>query len=200
MTAIAASGLGLSMVVDHRRLVASRRCDHNGPVRIDPDPAGSELALLAQYLDYQRETMLLKVADLSVQQVREPHPPSDLTLVGLLYHLALVEESWLELRFAGLPERRPWIGVDWEADPNWEFRTAAEIAPEEVRQRYSEACDRSRKVVSEATSPEQMSVQPMRDGQHFSLRWVLLHLIEETARHVGHADLLREALDGMVGE
>jgi uncharacterized damage-inducible protein DinB len=169
-------------------------------VRINPDLVGSELELLAQYLDYQRETVLLKVAGLAVEQMRAPHPPSDLTLAGLLYHLALVEESWLEVRFAGLPERAPWAGVDWEADPNWEFRTAAGLAPESVRQRYRDACDRSRRVVSEATNLDQLSVQPLRDGRRFSLRWVLLHLMEETARHAGHADLLREALDGTVGE
>jgi uncharacterized damage-inducible protein DinB len=169
-------------------------------VRVDPDPVGSELELLAQYLEYQRETVLLKIAELPVEQMRQPHPPSDLTLAGLLYHLALVEESWLEVRFAGLPERAPWVGVDWEADPNWEFRTAADLAPEQVRQRYREACDRGRRVVSEVTDLDQLSVQPLRDGRRFSLRWVLLHLIEETARHAGHADLLREALDGTVGE
>jgi uncharacterized damage-inducible protein DinB len=169
-------------------------------VRIDPDPAGSERELLAQYLDYQRETMLLKAGDLTAEQLHERHAPSDLTLAGLLYHLALVEESWLEVRFAGLPERQPWVGVDWDADPYWEFRTAADLGPEQVRQRYRDACDRSRRVLSDATGLDQLSVQPLRDGRHFSLRWVLLHLIEETARHAGHADLLREALDGTVGE
>jgi uncharacterized damage-inducible protein DinB len=169
-------------------------------VRIDPDPAGSELDLLAQYLDYQRETMLLKTADLAAEQLHDMHAPSNLTLAGLLYHLALVEESWLEVRFAGLPDRQPWVGVDWDADPNWEFRTAADLGPEQVRQRYRDACDRSRRVVSGATGLDQLSVQPLRDGRRFSLRWVLLHLIEETARHAGHADLLREALDGTVGE
>jgi len=169
-------------------------------MRIDPEPAGTERDLLTQYLDYQRETLLLKVVDLTPEQLREPHPPSELTLAGLLYHLALVEESWLEVRFAGLAERAPWIGVDWEADPNWEFRTATELAPDEVVQRYREACERSRRVVAGATDLGQLSVQPLRDGRQFSLRWVLLHLVEETARHAGHADLLREAIDGTVGE
>ena len=70
--------------------------------------------------------------------------------------------------------------------------------PEQLRQRYLDACDRSRAVVRAASGLEQMSVKPVR-GKHFSLRWVLLHLIEETARHAGHADLLREAIDGSVG-
>jgi len=169
-------------------------------MRIDPDPLGSELQLLGQYLDYQRETVLLKTAGLSGEQLAQRFRPSELTLAGLLYHLALVEESWMEVRFLGRPERDPWVGVDWDTDPNWEFRTAADLRPEELRQRYREACDRSRQVVSEATSLDQQSVQPLRDGTHFSLGWVLLHLIEETARHAGHTDLLREAIDGTVGE
>jgi uncharacterized damage-inducible protein DinB len=168
-------------------------------MRIDPDPGGSELDLLGQYLDYQRETVLLKTDGLSGEQLARTLPPSKLTLGGLLYHLALVEESWMEARFLGLPERE-WAGVDWEADPDWEFHTAAGLPPDQLRQRYQEACARSRHVVSNAASLDQPSVQPLRDGSHFSLRWVLLHLIEETARHAGHADFLREAIDGTVGE
>ena len=169
-------------------------------MRIDPDPEGSELTLLVQYLDFQRETVLAKTEGLTEAQMVQRHPPSALTLAGLLYHLALVEESWLEERFSGLPEREPWGGVDWEADPDWEFRTAEGVDPEQLRERYREACARSRNVVSAASGPDQLSVQTLRDGRHFSLRWVLLHLIEETARHAGHADTLREAIDGSVGE
>jgi uncharacterized damage-inducible protein DinB len=169
-------------------------------VRIDPEPGGSERELLSQYLDYQRQTVLLKTDGLAAHQLAQKLPPSELTLGGLLNHLALVEESWMEVRFLGHPDREPWTGVDWETDPDWEFRTAADLGPEELRERYREACARSRQIVSEAVSLDQPSVLPLRDGRHFTLRWVLLHLIEETARHAGHADFLREALDGAVGE
>ena len=169
-------------------------------VRVDVDPHGSERELLCQYLDYQRETILLKVDGLSAEQLGQKHPPSELTLGGLLYHLALVEESWLEVRFVGHPERAPWVGVDWDADPDWEFRTGASLQPDEVLQRYRDACGRSRQVVSATASLDDLSAQTLSDGRRFSLRWVLLHLIEETARHAGQADLLREALDGTVGE
>jgi uncharacterized damage-inducible protein DinB len=169
-------------------------------MRIDPDPGASELDLLGQYLDYQRETVLSKTEGLSRQQLARRHPPSELTLAGIVYHLALVDENWMEVRFGGLPEREPWIGVDWDSDPNWEFRTASALEPQPLRDRYRQACERSRQVVSAASGPDQLSVRPLHDGRHFSLRWVLLHLIEETARHAGHADLLREAIDGSVGE
>lgn len=173
---------------------------HDGCVRLDPDPAGSELALLGQYLDYQRETVLLKTEGLTQEHVVRKLSPSTLSLPGLLYHLALVEEAWMEVRFLGLPEREPWLAVDWDSDPDWEFRTVVDVELEQLRQRYRVAYDRSRQVTSQATSPDQLSVQPLGDGHHFSLRWVMLHLIEETARHAGHADLLRESIDGTVGE
>jgi uncharacterized damage-inducible protein DinB len=169
-------------------------------VRTEPTSTGPELDLLSQYLDVQRETVLRKAEGLTAAQLAQPLPPSTLTLGGLLYHLALVEETWFEVRFAGLPERAPWAGIDWDADPDWEFRTAAELDPDDLRRRYRDACDRSREVVARASGLDQLSVQPRRNGEHFSLRWVLLHLLEETARHAGHADLLREAVDGSVGE
>jgi len=87
-----------------------------------------------------------------------------------------------------------------DSDPNWEFRTAAQLEPEQLQSRYREACDRSRHVVSNAAGLDQLSIGSLRNGRHFSLRWVLLHLVEETARHAGHADFLREAIDGTVGE
>jgi hypothetical protein len=155
-------------------------CQDEG-MRIDPDPAGPELAMLSQYLDYQRETMLSKTEGLTRQQLAQQHPPSQLTL-------------------AGLPDREPWASVDWESDPDWEFRTAAQLEPEQLHSRYRQACERSRHIVSGAAGLDQLSVRALRDGRHFALRWVLLHLIEETARHAGHADFLREALDGTVGE
>ena len=169
-------------------------------MRVDPDPSGSERELLCQYLDYQRETMLHKADGLNGDQLARAHPPSELTLGGLLHHLALVEESWMEVRFLGQPERAPWVGVDWDTDPNWEFRTAADLQPKELLQRYRDACDRSRRVVATTANLDELSVMTLENGRRFSLRWVLLHLIEETARHAGHADLLREALDGTVGE
>jgi dienelactone hydrolase/uncharacterized damage-inducible protein DinB len=168
--------------------------------RIRPDPGGGQREALGAYLDYQRATVLAKTEGLTAEQLNRRHAPSSLTLGGLLYHLALVEESWTEVRFAGQPKREPWAGVDFDADPEWEFRTSAELAPEQLRQRYREACERSRQVTAQATGLDQLSVVPLGNGQKFTLGWVLLHLLEETARHAGHADLIREAIDGSVGE
>ena len=169
-------------------------------MRQDPDPGAAERDALGQFLDYQRETILLKTEGLTRDQLAQQIPTSGLTLAGILYHLALNEESWLEVRFLGLPEREDWRGVDWDADPDWEFRTATGMDPDELRQRYRDACDRARQAAASAASLDQRSVFKGDDDWQFTLRWVLLHLIEETARHAGHADLLREAIDGAVGE
>jgi uncharacterized damage-inducible protein DinB len=170
-------------------------------VRQDPDPTtASERDSLGQYLDYQRETILLKTEGLTKAQLGQKIPSSDLTLAGILYHLALNEEGWFEVEFLGREDREDFAGIDWEADPNYEFRTALEKEPDWLRRRYREACDRARQVTAAADSLDDVSVSTRIGGKPFTLRWVMLHMIEETARHAGHTDLLREAIDGVVGE
>lgn len=170
-------------------------------MRQRPDPQqASERDALAQYLDFQRETILLKTDGLTKEQLGQRIPTSELTLAGILFHLTDVEESWLEGEFRGLPPREEFKDVDWDADPDYPFRTALGKEPDELRRRYAQACDHSRKVTSDAASLDDLSVSTRVGGKPFTLRWVLLHLIEETARHAGHADLLREAIDGTVGE
>lgn len=113
----------------------------------------------------------------------------------------MVEDNWIQARFLGRPESEldPWGAVDWDADRDWEFHSAPADAPDELRALYAAACDRTRAVV--ATSDlSAVSVERDKQGRPWSLRWIVVHLIEETARHNGHADLLREAIDGAVGE
>ena len=169
-------------------------------MRKDPDPSAAERDALGQFLDYQRETILLKTEGLTQDQLAQRIPTSALTLAGILYHLALNEESWLEERFLGLPEREDWADADWDDDPDWEFHTAIAMDPEELRQRYRDACERSRRAAAQAKSLDQLSADKDTNDWQFTQRWVLLHMIEETARHAGHADLIREAIDGAVGE
>jgi uncharacterized damage-inducible protein DinB len=171
-------------------------------VRTDPARSGPEADQLSAYLDYQRETVLLKCAGLSAARLaQQAVPSSSLTLGGLLNHLALVEDWWFRVQFLGEEHVPPWGGIDWDADPDWEFRTAATTDPEELRERYRSACERSREVVRATGDLDRLSVAVSRkSGERCDLRWVLLHMIEETARHAGHADLLREAIDGTVGE
>ena len=170
-------------------------------MRTDPPDSGTERDLLSAFLDYQRETVLLKTEGLTAEQLAQTIPSSSLTLAGLINHLALVEDSWFWVRFAGNPEDDVWAGIDWDADPDHEFRTAVDLPPDELRRRYADACARSREVVAATSGLDELSVgSSRRTGNRWDLRWVLLHLIEETARHAGHADLIREAIDGTTGE
>ncbi len=170
--------------------------------RVDPPLHAGERESLTAFLDFQRGTMLRKVAGLSKEQLgRVGVPPSGLTLAGLLKHLALVEDSWFQEVFLGRPMPEPWTGVAWEDDDDWDFHSAPRDEPAELVEWYSAAVRRSRDVVAGAESLDQLSVEPIqREGRPFSLRWIVLHLVEQTARHAGHADLLREALDGQTGE
>jgi uncharacterized damage-inducible protein DinB len=167
---------------------------------IDPDNRGDERTLLTQFLDYQRAVMVRKAEGLTAEQLAARLGPSELTLGGLLKHMALVEDSWFHRRLLGRELPEPWASVDWEADPDWEFHTAAQDEPAELFRLYHAACERSRAAVDEVGDLDAISKVPNRRGEHFSLRWILLHMIEEAARHVGHADLLRESIDGATGD
>lgn len=170
-------------------------------MRQDPDATTtSERESLGQYLDYQRETILLKTDGLTKEQLGQRIPTSSLTLAGILYHLALNEEGWFEVDFLGHEPREDFQGIDWDADPDYEFRTALEKEPDWLRRRYRDACNRARQVTAAAGSMDDLSVSTRVGGKPYTLRWLMMHLIEETARHAGHADLLREAIDGTVGE
>lgn len=172
-------------------------------MRQDPDTRANERDALAQYLDYQRETILAKAEGLSQEQLAQRIATSALTLAGILYHLALVEESWMEVRFLGLAEREEWAGVDWDADPDWEWHSAAADTPEQLMSLWQEAVRRSRRLVAKALvggGLDQPAAFSSSDGLTPSLRRLLIDMIEEYARHVGHADLIRESVDGLVGE
>ncbi|MEN8040014.1 MAG: DinB family protein [Actinomycetota bacterium] len=165
-----------------------------------PKSAGEKETLVA-FLDYQRAVMIDKASDLTQEQWRQRLEPSTMTLGGMIYHLAVVEESWFADDFAGEGLGEPWASVDWEADRDWEWNTALTMDPEAVLDAYRRAIDRSNEIVTAAESLDQLSVKTHpRTGEHWSLRWILVHMIEETARHAGHADLIRESIDGSTGD
>lgn len=164
------------------------------------DAHGDERTQLTQFLDYFRGVLLAKTADLGRSDMARTIPPSTMTLAGLLKHMTVVEESWFNEDFLGLPLGEPWASVDWEADRDWEWRTALDDDPDDLRDRYQAACERSRWVVAATESLDQVSVASGPDGTGWNLRWILIHMIEETARHCGHADLLRETIDGRTGD
>ena len=169
--------------------------------RPDPELRADERTMLEQFLDFHRATMLWKTDGLTDEQMAQTTGASTLTLAGLLHHLALVEDHWFRVMLLGVEQAELWRAVDWDADPDWEFRTAVTLSRSELVARYEHATAASRTAVATVASLDSLSAgTARRSDEHFSLRWIMLHMIEETARHNGHADLLREAIDGSTGE
>jgi uncharacterized damage-inducible protein DinB len=187
------------------QLVEEVRVDEHG--RPEPPREGAEAATLHGFLDYQRATFQWKCHGLSDEQLRVALPPSPITLGGLLKHLACVEDSWFTEVVAGQPLPEPWASVDFEADPDWTWHSAAADSGDALRTLWAERVDRSRGIIkaqfSEAEDTALSRTHPVLywgDHEHVSLRWVLAHMIEEYARHNGHADLIRESIDGQTGD
>ncbi len=165
-----------------------------------PKIAG-EREMLVAFLDFQRAVMIDKASGLTQEQWGHRLEPSTMTLGGMIYHLTIVEESWFSDMFDGAGLGEPWASVDWEADRDWEWNVAPTMDPEVVLDAYRTAIDRSNEIVASADSLDRLSSKTRGDQkEHWSLRWILIHMIEETARHAGHADLIRESIDGEVGD
>jgi uncharacterized damage-inducible protein DinB len=171
--------------------------------RPEPPLAGDELATLVGFLEFHRATLAWKCAGLDAAGLRATVGASSMTLGGMLKHLALVEESWFSRWLHGRDRQPAWNSVDWKADPDWEWHSAAEDSPEQLLALWRDAVARSRSLVAEALDDgglERLARRTWPDGRAPSLRWILVHMIEEYARHNGHADLIRESIDGLTGE
>ena len=169
----------------------------------EPPMAGDETATLLGSLERQRATLAWKCGGLDAAGLRARLAPSSITLGGLLKHLAAVEATTFSWKLLGRSPGPPWEAVDWDADPDWDWNSAAEDNPEQLYSLWQGAVDRSRSVVAEALANgglDQLGRITNSRGESPSLRRILIDLIEEYARHVGHADLIRESIDGLVGE
>ncbi|WP_242903600.1 DinB family protein [Actinomadura terrae] len=162
--------------------------------RVIPPLAGEERAVLTAFLQYQRDTLGRKCEGLTAEQVKQRSvPPSNLSLLGLVRHMAEVERIWFRIRLSGedVPlrwKRTPGDDLDFDVD---------DADPEEAAEAWNEECARSREIERNA---ESLDITGHVSGKDVSLRWILTHMIEEYARHNGHADLLRERIDGVTGE
>lgn len=164
-----------------------------GEDRTDPPGQGPERELLAAFLDYNRETLLWKISGLDDEALRRRLVPSQTTLLGLVKHLAAVERSWFQRTFAGRDVPTPWT----DADPDADFRIEPDETTAQILALYQAEIAISRQIAAAAPSLDAVAQRPDRP---VSLRWIMVHMIEETARHVGHADILREQIDGATGE
>jgi uncharacterized damage-inducible protein DinB len=171
--------------------------------RPEPPLAADETATLLGFLEFQRATLAWKCAGLDAAGLGATVAASSMTLGGMLKHLAYVEDIWCSVRLRGREWQPPWDTVDWGADPDWDWHSAAMDTPEELLTLWQDTVARSRSAVAEALAEgglEQLARRALRDGRVPSLRWIVVHLIEEYSRHNGHADLLRESVDGLIGE
>jgi uncharacterized damage-inducible protein DinB len=165
--------------------------------------AHGEAASVLAVLERNRRTFAWKTSGLDEQGLRATTAASAMTLGGLIKHVALVEADWLAVKLAGEGYGAPWDAVDFDADPDWEWRTGALDEPDDVYQMWRAAVERSRILVAEVIEERGLDGPASftwLDGRTPSVRDMLLDMIEEYARHTGHADILREAVDGLVGE
>jgi hypothetical protein len=171
--------------------------DHHVPA------AGDETSTLVAALERNRRTFAWKCSGLDATGFRSTTAASDMTLAGLMKHLALVEDHYFTHQLRGRPMPPPWDAVDFDVDPSWEWRTALTDDPEAVHALWLASVRRSRAATAQALADgglDGLVAELRSDGSTFSLRRVLVDMVEEYARHTGHADLLREAVDGTVGE
>jgi len=160
--------------------------------RVDPPYEGDERTLLIAWLEYHRATLARKCDGLTGEQLRTRSvPPSDLSLLGLVRHMAEVENNWFRFWLDGEgPVTR------WEGDEDFAVEGAS-VA--EAFDYWRSECENARRVVAKFGSLDDVGAGQTK-GAGISLRWTLQHMIEEYARHNGHADLLREAIDGTTGD
>jgi len=156
---------------------------------------------LIGFLEYQRATFAHKTHGLDAAGLAARIAASSMTLGGMLNHLAFVEDHWFSHILWGNERGQPWRAVDWDSDPDWDWRTAADCSPQLLTDRWRASLEASRRHLGAVDGDlSASSALAARTGDTVSVRWILVHMIEEYARHNGHADLFREAIDGSVGE
>jgi len=164
--------------------------------RIDPPLVAQEREMLDAWLDYHRATLGVKCEGLTDDQLRaQAVPPSSLSLLGLVRHMGEVERSWFRRVLSG-EQAPPRYYSDENRDGDFDDVADADVA--EAFGYWRDECTHARERA--ATKPSLDVNGTAREGERYSLRWIMVHMIEEYARHNGHADLLRERIDGTVGD
>lgn len=166
----------------------------DGCERTFPPFHGDEKEMLLAYLDFQRDTAICKLQGVSEEDARRTLGPSSLTLIGIVSHMTHAERVWFRATFLG--EDLAASGTPDDVSLYWDVPMATSIA--DVARAYREECDRSNAIIREH-SLDEVAAKGRRHRPPMQLRWIMLHMIEEVARHLGHMDLIRESIDGRVG-
>lgn len=168
----------------------------------EPSMTAGEAEMPLFALERSRATFAWKCGGLDAAGLNLPHPPSAMTLGGLLKHMAFVDD-WTAVRLTARAMPAPWTAVDWDSDPDWPWQSAPDDPPEELYRLWGEAAARCRAAVTEVIvdggldRPVRFTFDP---NELPNARRLLVDLHDEYTRNVGHADLFREAVDGLVGE
>lgn len=152
---------------------------------------GTEKETLRGLLDENRAIMVWKLDGVSEEAARRPMVGSGTSLLGLVKHLAWVERSWFQSTFSGIDMEFPWS----KEDPDADFRIEDDETIDDIIGLYEEAVMRSNGIIASSDLDDRAE----RGKDHPSLRWIVGHMVEETARHAGHADIVRELIDGTTG-
>lgn len=155
--------------------------------------------MLLDFLDFQRAVLARKGDGLTAAQLEQRLGSSTLTVGRLIRHMTLVEDHWFQKVVGGQPENEPWASAPWDDDPDWEMTTADGMIFDDLRADFEAACARSAATLSEHYDLDLVAVGSHPDRRE-SLRWILVHMVEEYARHCGHADLIAESVDGRTGD
>ncbi|WP_152365437.1 DUF664 domain-containing protein [Microlunatus speluncae] len=169
-------------------------------IRLDDCPNGSEGELMLFALDRVHREFAWKTGGLDAEQLRRRHPPSKLTLAGLIKHLTGVESGWTA-RAVGPSYETPWGKVDWIANPRWDFDSAVTDDPEELYATWYATIERSRRTWATMINNDGLDVTLPWGGDDYIVnrRRALTDILEENLLHTGHASIIREAIDGLVG-
>jgi Protein of unknown function (DUF664) len=165
--------------------------------RTEPRQVSGEREALQAWLDYHRATLLFKCQGLTGEQLtRRAVPPSSLSLLGLVRHMSEVERSWFRIRFRGQAELGHLYFTDEYPDGDFDL-TDQDLAKQDLAT-YRQECELADAAVADASLDDTYMFH--HTGAPMDLRWIYLHMIEEYARHNGHADFLREQIDGVTGD
>ncbi|WP_026533663.1 mycothiol transferase [Arthrobacter sp. H14] len=178
--------------------------DQIDQINSEPPISGDEATTLLGFLERQRATFAWKTDGLDEAALRVTHGPSSMTLGGMLKHLARFEDDMSTEWLHGSAQLPPWNAVDWDTDHDWDWRSASEDSPDQLYVQWRDAVARSRALLAEALTDGGLERQAVIASNPNialpSLRYILLNMVEEYARHNGHADLIRESVDGLVGQ
>jgi uncharacterized damage-inducible protein DinB len=155
--------------------------------------ASDERTTLVDFLEFHRARVLWVIEGLDQAALARRFVSSSSTLGGIVKHLGRAEDLWFQQRLHGRPMPEPWASAPFSDHPTWDFDSASQSSPEEIRDGYMQACVRSRESI-EGLDLETLTVMKNIHGDQWNLRWLLIHMIEETAQHSGHLDILRELL------